>query len=326
MVWQPALAKDSQGQTRQLTGRYLKPNSAEVVTSVGECIPACVQLEFTGEGSLLFEQITTRLIQYPLGIFLDEELIGSPNVRSVISNGQTIITGLSLDEAKTLKVQLNTGALPVEMREIAKQEIDATLGENTLVRTVQAGLIGILAVMFFMVAYYRLPGVLASMALVTYVSTVMMVFKLFPGEPITITLPGIAGFVLSVGMAVDANVLVFERMKEELRSGRSLPSAIEHGFDRAWSSIRDSNSDTDHGFHPVVVWPRVQRGAGDSALPSRWLSVSSSACSRRLWLRGLCCGSWSVRRQRVTSGCSHQIWRSQRRRGRRRRRDSYWIS
>ena len=241
VVWQPALAKDSQGQTRQLTGRYLKPNAAEVVTSVGDCIPACVELEFTGEGSLLFEQITTRLIQYPLGIFLDEELIGSPNVRTVISDGRTIITGLSLDEAKTLKVQLNTGALPVEMREIAKQEIDATLGENTLVRTVQAGLIGVLAVMFFMVAYYRLPGVLASMALVTYVSTVMMVFKLFPGEPITITLPGIAGFVLSVGMAVDANVLVFERMKEELRSGRSLPSAIEHGFDRAWSSIRDSN-------------------------------------------------------------------------------------
>ncbi len=244
VVWEAALGTDSSGETRQLTGRYLKANSAEVVIGVGECIPACVQLEFTGEGALLFEQVTTRLINYPLGIFLDEELIGSPNVRSVISNGQTIITGLSIDEAKTLRVQLNTGALPVEMREIQKQEIDATLGENTLVRTVQAGLIGILAVMFFMVVYYRVPGVLASLALVTYVSTVMMIFKLFPDEPITVTLPGIAGFVLSVGMAVDANVLVFERMKEELRAGRSLPSAIEHGFDRAWSSIRDSNIST----------------------------------------------------------------------------------
>ncbi len=244
VVWQKALAKDSQGQTRQLTGRFLKPNSAQVVTGVSNCVPACVQLEFTGDGSLLFEQITTRLLNYPLGIFLDEELIGAPNVQSVISDGRTIIRGLSIDEAKTLKVQLNIGALPVEMHEIQKQEIDATLGENTLVRTVQAGLIGILAVMFFMVVYYRLPGVLASMALVTYISTVMMVFKLFPNQPITVTLPGIAGFVLSVGMAVDANILVFERMKEELRAGRSLPSAIEHGFDRAWSSIRDSNIST----------------------------------------------------------------------------------
>jgi len=244
VVWEPANAKDSQGQTRQLTGRYLRPNSAEVVTGTAQCAPACVSVQFTSEGGLLFEQITTRLVNYPLGIFLDEDLIGSPTVQTVIRDGRTIITGLDLSEAKTLKVQLNTGALPVEMREIQKQEIDATLGENVLVRSVQAGLIGILAVMFFMVVYYRLPGVLASLALVTYVSTVMMVFKLFPGEPITITLPGIAGFVLSVGMAVDANILVFERMKEELRAGRSLPSAIEHGFDRAWTSIRDSNVST----------------------------------------------------------------------------------
>ncbi|HET9475969.1 MAG TPA: protein translocase subunit SecD, partial [Dehalococcoidia bacterium] len=244
VVWKPALATDSTGETRQLTGRYLKPNKAEVVTGIGECIPACVQVEFTGEGSLLFDRITTRLVNYPLGIFLDEELIGAPNVQSAITTGQTIITGLSIGEAKTLRLQLNTGALPVEMRKIQQQEIDATLGENTLVRTVQAGLIGILAVMFFMIVYYRVPGILASLALVTYVSTVMMIFKLFPGEPITVTLPGIAGFVLSVGMAVDANVLVFERMKEELRNGRSLPSAIEHGFDRAWTSIRDSNIST----------------------------------------------------------------------------------
>ena len=123
--------------------------------------------------------------------------------------------------------------------------MDATLGEETLVRSVQAGLIGILAVMAFMVIYYRLPGLLASAALITYISTVMMLFKLGPlTGPITITLAGIAGFVLSVGMAVDANILVFERMKEEMRAGRNLSSAIEHGFDRAWSSIRDSNVST----------------------------------------------------------------------------------
>ncbi len=244
VVWVQATGRDSQGQVRALTGSFIKPNSANVVTQTAQCLPACVSLEFTGEGSLLFEQVTTRLVNYPLGIFLDNDLIGAPNIRLAINNGQTIITGLDLDEAKTLRIQLNTGALPVSMREIQKQEIDATLGENVLVRTVQAGLIGVLAVMAFMVLYYRLPGVLACVALVTYISTLMMIFKLFPGEPVTITLAGIAGFVLSIGMAVDANILVFERMKEELRSGRALAPAIEHGFDRAWSSIRDSNVST----------------------------------------------------------------------------------
>jgi protein-export membrane protein SecD len=161
------------------------------------------------------------LINYPLGIFLDEELIGAPNVQTVISNGSTIITGLSIDEAKTLKVQLNTGALPVEMREIQKQEIDATLGENTLVRTVQAGLIGILAVMFFMVVYYRVPGILASLALVTYISTVMMISSYF--QTANNGLPH--GRSCSGGMAVDANVLVFKRMKEE--SARAACLAID---------------------------------------------------------------------------------------------------
>ena len=128
---------------------------------------------------------------------------------------------------------------------IQATEVDATLGETTLVRGVQAGLIGILAVMAFMILYYRLPGVLASTALFTYIGVVMMIFKLGPLiGPVTITLAGIAGFVLSVGMAVDANILVFERMKEELRAGRNLAAAIEHGFDRAWSSIRDSNVST----------------------------------------------------------------------------------
>src|SRR2546426_943868 len=140
---------------------------------------------------------------------------------------------------------LKAGALPVPLHTIQTSEVDATLGETTLVRSVQAGMIGILAVMVFMILYYRLPGVLASLALVTYISTLMMIFKLGPLiGPVTITLAGIAGFVLSVGMAVDANILVFERMKEELRGGRALPQAIEHGFDRAWSSIRDSNVST----------------------------------------------------------------------------------
>lgn len=237
VVWTPALGKDSSGQTRRLTGAFIKPNGAKA-----DVVPQpVVTIDFTSEGSLLFEQITSRLVGKPLGIFLDGDLIAAPTVQQAITGGNTIIRGLTLDEAKTLEKLLNSGAMPVPLRPIAQKEIEATLGDITLVRSVQAGMIGILAVMAFMILYYRLPGLLASLALVTYISTVMLLFKTIP---VTITLAGIAGFVLSVGMAVDANVLVFERMKEELRAGRALAQAIEHGFDRAWSSIRDSNIST----------------------------------------------------------------------------------
>ena len=243
--WKPA-AGVIQGQARVLTGRFLNANGANVTVPPGcQSGPACVTLAFNSEGGTLFEQITTRLVNYPLAIFLDDELVSAPRVKGPISGGNGVIEGLALDEAKTLKVQLNAGALPVPLHTVQTSEVDATLGETTLVRSVQAGMIGIFAVMVFMVLYYRLPGVIASLALTTYISTLMMIFKLGPIiGPITITLAGIAGFVLSVGMAVDANILVFERMKEELRHGRALPQAIEHGFDRAWSSIRDSNVST----------------------------------------------------------------------------------
>lgn len=239
--WLPATG-DVQGQTRALTGAQVREAQADVIAGTGNV----VNLFFTGEGQQLFEQITARLVGLPLGIFLDDELLTAPNVQQAITGESTVITGLdSLDEAKDLAKLINAGALPVPLRTIQATEVDATLGERTLVRGVQAGLIGVMAVMAFMVLYYRLPGVLASMALFTYIVVTMMVFKLGPViGPVTITLAGIAGFVLSVGMAVDANILVFERMKEELRAGRNLASAIEHGFDRAWSSIRDSNVST----------------------------------------------------------------------------------
>lgn len=248
-IWEPASGQVG-NQARTLTGSFLKPTSTvEPVGAGGTCQngPSCVTLNFNGDGAQIFQQITERLApqRFPLAIFLDEELISAPRVNSAISGGSAVIEGLELGEAKQLAVQLNAGALPVPMRAIQESEVDATLGEGTLVKAVQAGIIGVLAVMAFMVLYYRLPGVLASMALVTYISTVMMIFKIGPIiGPVTITLAGIAGFVLSVGMAVDANILVFERTKEELRSGRNLASAIEHGFDRAWSSIRDSNVST----------------------------------------------------------------------------------
>jgi SecD/SecF fusion protein len=230
------------GASRALTGRQLVAGEAkaEILPQQGNS----VQMELTGEGSQLFEQITGRLApDKPLGIFLDDDLVSAPNVNEQLSQNQVVISNMeSLDAAKTLAIQLNAGALPIPLKTIQTAEVDATLGEETLVRGVQAGIIGILAVMVFMILYYRLPGLLASMALFTYVAVVMMIFKLGPViGPVTVTLAGIAGFVLSVGMAVDANVLVFERLREELRGGRNLAQAIEHGFDRAWSSIRDSN-------------------------------------------------------------------------------------
>jgi protein-export membrane protein SecD/preprotein translocase SecF subunit len=242
--WEPA-AGVVNDQTRVLTGRFIRAGdvSHDVLPGQGPV----VNLPFNTEGATLFQQITQRLSvgNYPLAIFLDDDLISAPNVSETISGGNAIITGLELDEAERLSVQLNAGALPVPLRTIQTEDVDATLGEQTLVKSVQAGLIGVLAVMAFMILYYRLPGVLACLALLTYMATTMMLFKLGPViGPVTITLAGLAGFVLSVGMAVDANILVFERMKEELRAGRALPQAIEHGFDRAWSSIRDSNVST----------------------------------------------------------------------------------
>jgi protein-export membrane protein SecD/preprotein translocase SecF subunit len=240
-IWKPATGTISGGATRQLTGAHVTNSVYNVNAQQGDV----VELSFNSEGAGLFEQITQRIAGYPLGIFLDDDLLSAPNVSGAISGGNTVITGLERNEAKDLAKLISAGALPVTLTTIQATEVDATLGEKTLVRGVQAGIIGIMAVMAFMVLYYRLPGVLASLALFTYIAVVMMIFKLGPLiGPVTITLAGIAGFVLSVGMAVDANILVFERLKEELRSGRNLYQAIEHGFDRAWSSIRDSNVST----------------------------------------------------------------------------------
>ena len=236
--WVPARSDEG----RVLTGREVDEAEATVDPQAGNV----VILGFDGDGRSIWSDVTGRNVGYPVGIFLDDELLTAPAVSNQIEDGNTQITGFaSLDEAKDVAKLINSGALPVPLRTIQVSEVDATLGERTLVRGVQAGIIGIMAVMAFMILYYRLPGVLASVALFTYIAIVMMVFKLGPViGPVTITLAGIAGFVLSVGMAVDANILVFERMKEELRAGRNLASAIEHGFDRAWSSIRDSNAST----------------------------------------------------------------------------------
>ncbi|MEO8457713.1 MAG: protein translocase subunit SecD [Chloroflexota bacterium] len=243
VLWKPATGTVN-GQQRELTGAQVNGATAQATLSSGS--GWIVALSLNGEGNNLFSEISGRLSGgYPLGIFLDDQMISAPAVTSQIT-GQTVqIENISEDEAKNLSKLISAGALPVPLTTIQATEVDATLGERTLVRAVQAGLIGIIVVMLFMILYYRVPGLLAALSLFTYISVVMMVFKLGPLiGPVTITLAGIAGFVLSVGMAVDANILVFERLKEELRAGRALPQAIEHGFDRAWSSIRDSNMST----------------------------------------------------------------------------------
>ena len=205
-----------------------------------------VYFEWQGDGPELSRQVTERLRGQPLGIFLDNQLLANPTVQGTIEDRGTI-TGVPLATqgdrvgARDLVVQLNAGALPVQLTVLQEQNVDATLGGDVIERSVLAGEIGLLIVMLFMVLYYRLPGVLACVALIVYTVLSLAVFKLIP---VTMTLAGIGAFVLSIGMAVDANVLVFERLKEEMRDGRSYPTALEASFRRAWPSIRDSNVST----------------------------------------------------------------------------------
>ena len=197
-----------------------------------------VNFQLKGESADKFSELTRRLIEKPLIVFLDEEPISAPTVQSEISDSG-IISGLSADEAKRLAIQLNAGALPVKSIEIIQERfIEATLGQQSVNQSLIAGAIGLLIVGAFMVAFYGFWGVLASVALTIYS---LIVFAIFKSVPVTLTLSGIAGFILSVGMAVDANILIFERMKEELRAGKTKVQAVEIGFSRAWNSIRDSN-------------------------------------------------------------------------------------
>lgn len=233
--WVKAAAKDADGLDRVLTGAFFKPN-AQVIFDPQTSKPQ-VSFELNSEGARLFEQITARLIDRPLGIFLDNELISAPRVKAVISD-RGVIEGLTLDEARTLSIQLNSGALPVPIHIIKEQSVDAILGADSIRKSIMAGEIGLAIVLLFMFLYYRFPGLLAGAALIIYTMVVMAIFKLVP---VTLTLAGIAAFILSVGMAVDANILIFERMKEEIRLGRTLRAAVDTGFARAWPSIRDSN-------------------------------------------------------------------------------------
>ena len=184
-------------------------------------------------------QYTEENIGQFLTIVLDGEVVSSPRIQSVIPDGAATIQGdFTCQAARSLGIQLQYGALPVPLAVESQRSVGASLGAESIEKSINAGIIGLLAVLLFMIVYYRLPGTLASLALVIYAMLNLTAYRLLP---VTLTLPSITGFLLSTGMAVDANILIFERMKEELRRGRSLRSAIEAGFDRAWTSIRDSN-------------------------------------------------------------------------------------
>lgn len=198
-----------------------------------------VSLEFNAEGAKKFEEITKNNLGKPVAIFLDEQLVSSPIVQSVIADGNAQISGsFDAKSARALAIQLNAGALPVPLKIESQSQIGPTLGQDSIQKSLLAAAIGISSVAIFMIFYYRLLGIFAVFALLLYTLITFAIFKIIP---VTLTLAGIAGFILSIGMAVDANILIFERIKEEIRWGRPKHDALITGFNRAWSSIRDSN-------------------------------------------------------------------------------------
>jgi preprotein translocase subunit SecD len=221
-----------------MTGVGLK----NVGVTAGQTGEFQVAFELQPDETETFADFTSAHVGQILAIILDKEVISVPSINQAITDGQGVITGnFTQQTANDLAIQLRYGSLPIPLKVISSQTVGPTLGEESLTRSLVAGVIGMLTVVIFMVLYYRLPGFVADLALIVYGLTTFALYILIP---VTLTLPGIAGFVLSVGVAVDANILIFERLKEELRAGRTLRQAIDLGWDRAWPSIRDSNLST----------------------------------------------------------------------------------
>jgi preprotein translocase subunit SecD len=218
-----------------MTGADLKTVNV-VTTQTGE--PE-VSFELTDNGAKIFGDFTSQHVGDVLAIVLDKQVISAPRINQAITDGKGVIQGnFTIQSANDLAVQLRYGSLPIPLKVVTSQTIGPTLGQDSLQKSLIAGIIGIGVVMLYMALYYRLPGFVADLALLVYA---IITFKFIP---VTLTLPGIAGFILSVGVAVDANVLIFERLKEELRAGKPLHQAIDAGWQRAWPSIRDSNIST----------------------------------------------------------------------------------
>lgn len=233
---QSAVAYLGSFQPTGLTGQQLKKAAVQFDPNTNQPV---ISLEFDAEGTSLFADITTNHLNQVLAIFIDDFPVALPQINSAILTGQAVLTGdFTLDQAKQLAIQLNAGALPVPITVLEQRTIGASLGRESVEKSVQAGVIGIALVIFFMIAYYGMKGVLAGMALIIYAILTVAAYKVIG---VTLTLPGIAGLLLSIGMAVDSNILIFERMKEEQRIGRPFAQAMELGFGRAWNSIKDAN-------------------------------------------------------------------------------------
>jgi preprotein translocase subunit SecD len=242
----------SEWKKTELSGEHLKTARYKVEPGLG----VVIELEFTQEGAVLFEEITARNVNKPLAIFLDgmsiidtdgdgvitENDLYAPMIKEKISGGLAVISGeTSVEKARQISNRLRSGALPVPIELISQQNVGASLGADSLANSLKAGIIGFLLVALFMISFYRLPGLLASISLFFYIILVLSIFKLVP---ITLTLSGIAGMILSIGMAVDANVLIFARMREEAVGEGTLKEIIDDGIKRAWPSIRDGNLTT----------------------------------------------------------------------------------
>lgn len=222
-----------------ITGSDLKKSTLQFDSQTGE--PE-VSIKFNPDGAKKFAEVTKRLVGKPLAIFLDGAVVTAPKVNTEIADGEAVISGsFTVDSAKKLAIQLNAGALPVPVKVIQKQVIGATLGADSIHQSVRAGVIGLIFVLTFMAVRYGVLGLLADMALVMYGLITLALYRIIP---VTLTVPGIAGFILSIGMAVDSNILIFERYKEEMRKGKPWGIAMELGFGKAWDSIRDANFTT----------------------------------------------------------------------------------
>ena len=228
----------------ELTGKYLEKSQLQFsqggIQNGGSLqSQAIISLSFNKEGADLFEKITGDNVGKTLAIYLDGLLVSAPRVNTAIPGGQAIIEGdFTIDEAKTTVGRLNSGALPIPIELISTNTIGPTLGQDAVDAGVQAGVIGIILVALILIFWYRLPGLIAVVALAVYTVIMLWIFKFIP---VTLTSAGIAGFIISIGIAVDANILIFERMKEEIEEGRTIYTATENGFMRAWASIRDAN-------------------------------------------------------------------------------------
>lgn len=229
--------KDPEGK-EVLTGSDI----TKAATQFNEFNQPVIGLEMNEEGRKKFADATTKFVGQKISIYMDDELLTDPVVQGPITEGKAVITGnRTIEEAKRIAGIINAGALPLEVKTASIRTVGPQLGANAFPNAVKAGLVGIIIVFIFMISYYRLPGLLADIALTLYIILVLLAFSYIG---VTLTLPGIAGFLLTIGMAVDANVLIFERIKEELRTGKSIRTAVDSGFDRALSSIMDSNITT----------------------------------------------------------------------------------